>query len=504
MAPFRHALKMTLRRCCLAFLTLLLVRRSDGAAPANATIAIERLREFLPDAETGPEPALREELPARYSGKSTLLVTPEGRYHFFQWSETGPVTRNSDTGPWSIRDGFVELEAGTSNIVIKDAPLRFLAVKLTSYRYPHWFLIEVSQEFDRLLTAEAELRMAKGEKAALRPELGPSPAQFLLESRFSLRGGFTLPADGEVAEALNRTAAAQPAPTNRLADFIARAKRFIPTITVPAIRRPSDIAGEYSSGWITGGHTLYLLPDGGYCYVLHSDVPIIFPVYGYGTWSVRDNIVELTDADPGKRDYFHPSEKRFFVIRAPSVRRGEKREAQRLHLVGTNENAGNFLSSSAGREAAILTDLRTGGSILGDPSYRLGSNALTFGSAISARKGVSLRREFDIANLQAATPGRVKEEFKLQNSESDFTDKTFIFTSACDLTVDGIHFFCERVEADIGPATLKLSGIVRAEAHGSIQTLPATTLYLDGTKITGAAPAFEVGGRKITAPAKRK
>src|SRR4051812_41244414 len=171
MSAFRRALKMSLRRCCLALLTLLLVRPSQGAASANATVAIERLREFLPDAETAPASVLRDQLASRFTGKSSLLLTPEGRYYFFQWSEAGPVTRNSDTGRWSIRDGFVELEADASNVVIKDASMRFLAVKLTIYRYPQWFLTEVSQEFDRLLTAEAELRMAKGEKAALRPEL---------------------------------------------------------------------------------------------------------------------------------------------------------------------------------------------------------------------------------------------------------------------------------------------------------------------------------------------
>src|SRR6185295_12215797 len=108
---------MLIPRCCLLPLTvLLLARPSHGAAPANAVVAMERLREFLPDAETAPELVLRDELPAQYTGKSSLLLTTDGRYFFFQWSETGPVTRNSDTGRWSIRNGFVELEAAVTNV----------------------------------------------------------------------------------------------------------------------------------------------------------------------------------------------------------------------------------------------------------------------------------------------------------------------------------------------------------------------------------------------------
>jgi hypothetical protein len=484
---------------------MLLPQQSHGAALLNATVAIERLREFLPDAETASEAVLREELPAEYTGKSSLLLVADERYYFFQWSETGPVTRNSDTGRWLIRDGFVELESAASNVVIKDAPVRFLAVKFASYRYRQWFLIEVSQQFERLLAAEADLRSAKGDEAARRSEFGPSPAQNLLESTFSLRGGALreiLAAQAEVAEAQNRDARAWPVSTSPLADFIVRAKRFIPEITAPLIRRRADVAGEYVYSWGVGAEIFYLLPDGGYYYRHASDFDLFFPTYHYGTWVVQDNVVELTDTRPGKSEYGPLLETRFFVVRAPATNRAGKRESQRLQLVGTSRVANSFLIFAPLLEGAVLADQRSGRPPPIKLSYR-NLHALAFESAISARRGSSLRRQFDFANLQAATDRRLTEEFKLRSSQGDYGDKNkFISTVDCHLTVDGMHFSCDRVEGDIGPTTLKLSGAVRAEADGSVRTLPTTTLYLDGTKITGASPAFEVGGRTVAAPAR--
>jgi hypothetical protein len=392
----------------LFLLALFLFGGLHAAEPTGASAIVARLGE-TPGLARLTDDELQKYAQGAYAGEATFYLLPEGRYYYYLWSELGMKTRYYDTGAWKIRDGLIELTANPTNVVLKNNGRTFLLLKNTESRYFEAFAFEVGNEAERVVAEIERLRKKPKVYAAGQRESIPAALTSLaIRERPSWVFRRELASERyqamhvPVFDGLNQLATTAPAAASPQIEFQQRARRFVPALTAAPRVTMRAVAGRYLGSAGVGSDELYLLPDGGYYFTHHSDLPGFTTGYDQGRWAVSDGVVILSGGGGAAKRTFEPDEKRFFVMRAPLS--GDPRKTgptffNRFILIGATKEAGQFLIDAAKHEAAVLMDKKDPNS---EQSRRyamlvlLGTyNSMRLWEGLSVPEGKALRKKLE-------------------------------------------------------------------------------------------------------------